>query len=96
MTVLLNKPEINTCTTLVLIQVYHTVQHKYAVTRFVFDNSIFLGFETADYFSCIFFSVAQQPNSGLGRLTVEVSASHTITHTHTHTRARGTTPLTEE
>jgi hypothetical protein len=42
MTVLLNKPEINTYTTLVLIQVYHTVQHKYAVTRFIFDNSILM------------------------------------------------------
>jgi len=26
------------------------------------------------------FSVAQQPNSGLGRLTVEISRSHTIRH----------------
>ena len=37
-----------TYTTLVLIQIYHTAQHKYAVTRFIFDNSIFLGFDTAD------------------------------------------------
>jgi hypothetical protein len=81
MTVLINKPEINTYTTLVLTQMYHTVQHKYAVTRFIFDNSMLLGFDTADYFF-----VAQQPNSGLGRLTVEVSGSHTIRHTHTHTR----------
>jgi hypothetical protein len=28
--------------------------------------------------------VAQQPNSGLGHLIVEVSRSHTIRHTHTH------------
>jgi hypothetical protein len=35
--------------------------------------------------SIIFFSVAQQPNSGLDRLTVAVSRSHTIRHTHTHT-----------
>ena len=33
-----------------------------------------------------FFSVSQQPNSGLGCLNVEVSRSHTIRHTHTHTR----------
>jgi len=26
------------------------------------------------------FSVAQQPNSGLGRLTVEISRPHTIRH----------------
>jgi len=81
MTVLINKPEINTYTTLVLTQMYHTVQHKYAVTRFIFDISMLLGFDTEDYFF-----VAQQPNSGLGRLTVEVSGSHTIRHTHTHTR----------
>jgi hypothetical protein len=31
----------------------------------------------------LFFSVVQQPNSGLGRLIVEVSISHTIRHTHT-------------
>jgi hypothetical protein len=30
-----------------------------------------------------FFSVVKQPNSGLGRLYVEVSISHTIKHTHT-------------
>jgi hypothetical protein len=30
--------------------------------------------------------VAQQPNLGLERLTVEVSKSHTIRHTHTHTQ----------
>ena len=32
-----------------------------------------------------FFSVALQPKSGLGRLTVKVSVSHKVTHTHTHT-----------
>jgi hypothetical protein len=31
-------------------------------------------------FKAIFFSVTQRPNSGLGRLTVEVSSSHTDTH----------------
>ena len=30
-------------------------------------------------------SVVLQPNSGLGRLTVEVSKSHAIRNTHTHT-----------
>jgi hypothetical protein len=35
--------------------------------------------------SDIFFFAAQKPNSGLGRLIVEASISHTITHTHTHT-----------
>jgi len=99
MTVLLNKPEINTYTTLVLIQSYHTVQHKYPVTRFIFDNSIFLGFDTADYFFCVCVCVAQQPNSGLGRLTVEVSGSETIRHTctctRTHTQTPGKTPPTE-
>ena len=39
--------------------------------------------------SC-YISVAQHPKWGLGRLTVEVSRSHTIRHTHTHT---GRTPL---
>jgi hypothetical protein len=37
----------------------------------------------------IFLSVAQQPNSGLGRLSVDVSRSHTDTHT------LGRTPLNE-
>jgi hypothetical protein len=90
MIIVLNKPEINTYTTPVLIQLYHTAQHRYAVRRFIFDNSIFLGFDTADYCS-LFYSVVQQPNSGLGRLTVEFSGSHTIRHTHTP----GKTPLTE-
>jgi len=36
----------------------------------------------------IILSVTQQPTSGLGRLTVEVSRSHTIRHTHTHTAGR--------
>ena len=39
------------------------------------------------------FVVARRPNSGLERLTVEVSTSHTIRHTHTHTA--GSTPLNE-
>ena len=60
MTVLLNKPEINTYTTLVLIQVHHTAQHKYAVTRFIFDNSIFLGFDAAEYFWFFFCGAAAQ------------------------------------
>jgi hypothetical protein len=30
----------------------------------------------------LFFPVAQQPNSGLGRLAVEVSRSHSIRNTH--------------
>ena len=46
-----------------------------------------------------FFSVVQKPNSGLGRLIVEDSRSHTIrqthTHTHTHTHTSGRTPLNE-
>jgi hypothetical protein len=44
-------------------------------------------------YNCHFFSpcISQQPNSGLGRLIVEVSVSYTIRHTH---RA-GRTPLTE-
>jgi hypothetical protein len=33
-----------------------------------------------------FFSVAQQPNSGLGPPIVEVSRSHTIRHTHARAR----------
>ena len=33
-------------------------------------------------------SVAQHSKRGLGRLTVEVSRSHTIRHTHTHTQTR--------
>jgi hypothetical protein len=32
--------------------------------------------------------VAQQPNSGLGRLFVEVSTLHSLTHTHIHTVER--------
>ena len=32
-----------------------------------------------------FFPMAQHPNCGAVRLTVEVSRSHTIRHTHTHT-----------
>jgi len=45
-----------------------------------------------------FVSVAQQPKSSLGRLSVEVSRSHTIRHTHTHTNthALGRTPLNEQ
>ena len=45
----------------------------------------------------IFFSVAQQPKAGFGRLIVEVSRSHTIrhTHTHTHSHAPSITPLHE-
>jgi len=34
------------------------------------------------------FSVAQQPNSGLRRLIVQVFRSHTQLDTHTHTRDR--------
>jgi hypothetical protein len=37
-----------------------------------------------NYKSHISFSETQQPNTGLGRLTVEVSGSHTRTHAHTH------------
>ena len=32
----------------------------------------------------IFFSLAQRPNSSLGRIVVVVHRSHAITHTHTH------------
>ena len=39
----------------------------------------------------VLFFVAQQPNSGLGRLNIEVSRSRTITQTFTP----GTTPLNE-
>jgi len=39
--------------------------------------------------------VAQQPNSGLGRIIIEVSRPHTIRHTHTHTHTHGSTPLKE-
>jgi hypothetical protein len=39
--------------------------------------------------------VAQQPNSGLGPLTAEVSLSHTHAHTRTHTHTPGRTPLNE-
>ena len=41
--------------------------------------------------------MAQQLNSGLGRLDVEVSRSPTIshTHTHTHTHTHDRTPLNE-
>jgi hypothetical protein len=42
-----------------------------------------------------YFSVAQQSNSGLGRLIVEVSISHTIRHTHTHTQTPSRIPLNE-
>ena len=44
-----------------------------------------------------FSSVSLQPNSGLGRLIVEVSGYHTIRHTHTltHTQMHGRTPLNE-
>jgi hypothetical protein len=37
----------------------------------------------------IFFPVAEQPNSGIGRLIVEVSRSYTIIHTVTHTHSVG-------
>jgi hypothetical protein len=42
------------------------------------------------YGDVLFFSVALQAESGVGRLVFEVSKLHTITHTHihTHTRAR--------
>jgi len=40
-----------------------------------------------------FLSVTQETNSGLGRLSVEVSRSYTVRHTHTHTHDR--TPLDE-
>ena len=39
------------------------------------------------------FHVPKQPNEGVGRLFVEVTASHTTGHTHTHTP--GNTPLYE-
>jgi hypothetical protein len=39
----------------------------------------------------VLFFVAQQPNSGLGRLNIEVSRSHTVTQAFTP----GTTPLNE-
>jgi hypothetical protein len=47
---------------------------------------------------CVCFCVVQQPKSFLGRLTVEVSTSHTIKHTHTHTNTHthGRTPLNEQ
>jgi hypothetical protein len=45
-------------------------------------NSVFI-YENK-YTENNYFSVAQQPKSGLGRLIVEVSRSHTIRHTHTH------------
>ena len=32
---------------------------------------------------CLFFSVTQQPNTGLGSIAVEVSRPYTVTHTHT-------------
>ena len=35
-----------------------------------------------------FFFVLEQSKSGLGRVIVEVSGSHTDTHTHTHIHAR--------
>jgi hypothetical protein len=35
------------------------------------------------YIACLEFSVGQEPNSGLGRLNVDVSRSQTIRHTHT-------------
>jgi hypothetical protein len=34
------------------------------------------------YTSFLSFRMAQQPNSGLGHITVEVSRSHTIRHTY--------------
>ena len=36
-----------------------------------------------------FFCVAQQPKSGLGGMTVDVSRSHTTTHIHTCTQSVG-------
>jgi hypothetical protein len=35
------------------------------------------------FFFCLLLSVAQQTNSGLDLLTVEISRSHHETHTHT-------------
>ena len=35
--------------------------------------------------TCPFLSVAQEPNSGVDNLVIEVSRLHTIRHTHTHT-----------
>jgi len=37
--------------------------------------------------------MVQRPKWSLGRLTVEVSRSHTIRHTHTHTHTYDRTPL---
>jgi hypothetical protein len=42
--------------------------------------------EPSDSLNMRIIFVAQQPNSGLSRLIVEVPRSHTIRHTHTHTQ----------
>jgi hypothetical protein len=51
-------------------------------------HSHFIHLPSTLYFS---FPMALQPNSALGRLTVDVSKSHTIGHTRTHTHTRAHT-----
>jgi len=41
------------------------------------------------------FSVAPQPHSGLGHLTVQDSRSHTDSRTHAHTHIPVRTPMSE-
>ena len=50
-------------------------QFPHEITNFFFNSTLLL---------IPFLPEAQQPNSGLGRLTIPVSVSHTHTHTHTH------------
>jgi hypothetical protein len=53
-----------------------------------------VAFTARTFTKILLFFVALEPNSGLGRLSVEVSSSHTIIHSH-HTHTIRHTPHTE-
>jgi hypothetical protein len=50
--------------------------------------------QTTERITYVYFSWAKQPTLGSGRLTVEVSRSHTFTHTDAHAPSRTPTQYT--
>jgi hypothetical protein len=68
-----------------MLQLLHadrqTDRLQYSLHRYATATKVSLLTSQRAHFD--FFSVVQRPNSGLGRLIVEVSRSHTPRHTHT-------------
>jgi hypothetical protein len=96
MCVFLSPSEFHDQAIITSITYVHTVNDP----RFVIFSVLHLLYrdEFPPHLDFIYFFVAQQPSSGLGRLPVDVSRSHTITHRHIYARAHAQpvgTPLNE-